>query len=310
MTKPKLVLVTGASGFIGRYVVHHFTRMSWTVVGIGKSSPENAPLSNLQAYHCLELPNNELNNLLEKYRPDLLIHCAGRASVNLSMTVPQEDFYANTVLTFEVLNSLRTCVPQCRFIFLSSAAVYGNPSSRPVREDEEPCPISPYGFHKWQSEKLALEFAKVYDLSTASIRIFSAYGAGLRRQVLWDICHKVIQENSLILRGTGTESRDFIHALDIAKAIEIVATTAPMYGEVYNLASGRETTIKHIANLAIDALGYDCVPQFDGSIPSGIPINWQADITKLQSLGFEPSVVLEKGVQAFANWCKAELYTI
>ncbi|MEA5503150.1 NAD-dependent epimerase/dehydratase family protein [Halotia wernerae UHCC 0503] len=310
MSQSKLVLVTGATGFIGRYIVRYFSNQGWSVVGLAKTSPENAPLSDLQAYHCLDLPSTELNNLLDKYHPDLFIHCAGRASVGLSITAPKEDFNANTALTFEVLNSLRTSAPNCRFIFLSSAAVYGNPNSIPIKEDKIPSPISPYGFHKWQSENLVLEFARVYGLLTASIRIFSAYGPGLRRQVIWDICHKNLTEKAVNLQGTGKESRDFIHAIDIAKAIEIVAGSAQMQGEVYNVGSGRETTIKELAILVIDTLKYDLQPQFNGNIRPGDPLNWQADISKIQTLGFEPSVPLEKGVKNFVNWCKAELHII
>lgn len=310
MSQSKLVLVTGATGFIGRYIVRYFSKQGWSVVGLAKTSPENAPIADLQAYHCLDLPSTELNNLLDKYHPDLFIHCAGRASVGLSITTPREDFNANTALTFEVLNSLRTSAPNCRFIFLSSAAVYGNPNSIPINEDKVLSPISPYGFHKWQSENLVLEFARVYGLLSASIRIFSAYGPGLRRQVIWDICQKALTEKAVNLQGTGTESRDFIHAIDIAKAIELVAESAQMQGEVYNLGSGRETTIKELAALVIDALEYDIQPQFNGNIRQGDPLNWQADISKIQTLGFEPSVPLEKGVKNFVNWCKAELHII
>ena len=310
MSQSKVVFVTGATGFIGRYVVRYFSSRGWSVVGLANTSPENAPLSDLKVYHSLKLPSTELKNLLDKYCPDLFIHCAGRSSVGLSMTTPGEDFNTNTALTFEVLNSLRISVPKCLFIFLSSAAVYGNPSSISMREDDFPIPISPYGFHKWQSENLVLEFARVYGLSTASLRIFSAYGSGLRRQVIWDICQKTLIENAVNLQGTGNESRDFIHAIDIVRAIEFVVDSAQMQGEVYNVGSGQETTIKHLATLVIDTLGSDIKPQFDGHVPQGNPLNWQADISKIQTLGFQPSVSLEQGIRSFANWCKAELHII
>jgi UDP-glucose 4-epimerase len=303
----KTVLITGVAGFIGRYVARHFFEQGWSVVGIDNSPPENAPLSNLTAYHRLQLPEPNLNNLLQEISPQVCIHCAGRASVGLSVTDPRADFHTNTVLTFELLNALRLYAPTCRFIFLSSAAIYGNPESLPVTENQSCIPLSPYGFHKLQCEQLCLEFAKIYSLPTASLRIFSAYGPGLRRQVLWDICRKAITESSLILQGTGKESRDFIHALDIARALSVVAEFAPMQGEVYNLANGREVYIDELAKLTIDALGLNCAFNFDGIVPVGNPLNWQADISKLQSLGFTPAVSLEKGIKTFATWCRAEL---
>ncbi len=306
-TQSKSILVTGVAGFIGRYVARHFSEQGWSVIGIDNSPPENAPLANLSAYHRLRLPDAALNSLLQEHSPQACIHCAGRASVGLSLTDPVADFYASTVLTFEMLNALRLHTPNCRFIFLSSAAVYGNPESLPVSEAQSPAPLSPYGFHKRQCEQLCLEFAKVYGLPTASLRIFSAYGPGLRRQVLWDICQKVITQNSLTLQGTGKESRDFIHALDIAKALSVVVNSAPMQGEAYNLGSGQEVAIAQLANMVLEALDADCSPEFDGVVPAGTPLNWRADVSKLQALGFTASVPLERGVKTFANWCRAEL---
>lgn len=303
----KTVLITGVAGFIGRYVARHFSEQGWSVIGIDNSPPENAPLANLAAYHRLQLPDAQLNKLLQESSPQVCIHCAGRASVGLSMTEPAADFHSNTVLTFELLNALRLHSSGCRFIFLSSAAVYGNPESMPISETQSPAPLSPYGFHKLQCEQLCLEFAKIYDLPTASLRIFSAYGPGLRRQVLWDICQKAIIKGSVVLQGSGQESRDFIHALDIARALMAIATSAPMQGEAYNLGAGQEVTIAELADMVLQALEYEGTPEFDGVVPVGIPLNWRADISKLESLGFTPSVPLEKGVKTFANWCRAEL---
>jgi len=303
----KTVLITGVAGFIGRYVARYFSQQGWSVVGIDNAPPENAPTANLNAYQRLQIPDAALSGFLQAHQPAVCIHCAGRASVGLSMTDPLADFCANTVLTFEILNALRLSAPSCRFIFLSSAAVYGNPESLPISETQSTDPLSPYGFHKLQGEQLCLEFAKVHSLPTASVRIFSAYGPGLRRQVVWDICQKAITQNAITLQGTGQESRDFVHALDIAKALMVIANVAPMQGEVYNLAVGQEVTIAELARLVLTALEYEDLPKFDGIVPVGNPLNWKADISKLSDLGFSPTVSLEQGIKTFANWCRAEL---
>jgi len=303
----KTVLITGVAGFIGRYVARYFSQQNWKVIGIDNSQPENAPLADLATYQRLQLPDLEFSNLLKTHNPNALIHCAGRASVNLSVSEPAADFYSNTLLTFQILDALRLNAPDCKFIFLSSAAVYGNPSQLPIAETHSTNPISPYGFHKLQSEQLCLEFAKIYHQPTASIRIFSAYGAGLRRQVMWDICQKAISQKSLTLQGTGNESRDFIHALDIAKALNVICDRAPMRGEVYNLGSGQEVKINELANMLLKAMDFDITPQFSGITAIGNPINWRSDISKLNSLGFEPSISINQGIKTFANWCMAEL---
>jgi UDP-glucose 4-epimerase len=307
MTIEKTVLITGATGFIGRYIARYFHQKKWKTIGVSNSPPENAPLSVLSHYYQLNLPHLNFLDLVKNESPNLCVHCAGRASVGISLEYPLEDFYANTNLTIEVLNTLRLYAPQCEFIFLSSAAVYGNPSSLPITETHDTLPISPYGFHKLQSEQICEEFSKIYGLKTASVRIFSAYGPGLRRQVVWDICSKALTNSSLELRGTGNESRDFIHPWDIAQAVEIIHNKSELNGDIYNLANGEEITIKELTNLIIQCLDISPLVKFDNVVNKGNPLNWKADISKIQSIGFSPVVEFRQGLTTFVRWCQAEL---
>lgn len=300
------VLITGIAGFLGRYVARHFAREGWRVVGVDEIPPENVQLPTV-AYHRLHLPSSELNELLRKETPSVCVHCAGRASVGLSMDDPAADFRGNALLSFELLDALRQHAPACRFLLLSSAAVYGDPATLPVAETHPLHPLSPYGYHKRAAELLCEEFSRIYGLPTASVRIFSAYGPGLRRQVVWDICEKVLTTGRLVLRGTGAESRDFIHAGDIARALHLLATKAPAQGEIYNLSNGDEVTIAELASLLLKALGSSAEAQFDGVATPGNPLRWQADIAKIRALGFAPTIPLEQGLRAVATWGAAEL---
>lgn len=299
-----MVLITGASGFLGGHVSRCFAECGWRVVGVDPASPREQ--ADFATYHSLVLPSPEFREVLRHYEPKLLIHCAGRASVPQSMSDPAGDFHSSVALTFELLNDIRVESPACGFLFLSSAAIYGNPVSLPVREDHPSAPLSPYGFHKLQCEQLCAEFAVVYGMRTASARIFSAYGEGLRRQVVWDICAKALGGGPLRLQGTGKESRDLIHAADVAKGLHAIANAAPMRGETYNLASGREVTIAQLAAMILSSLGVDKPVNFDGQVPPGTPLNWRADVGRIASLGFRPAISLEQGAGAVAAWCKAE----
>ncbi len=307
MTSLKTVLVTGVTGFIGRYVARQFAEAGWLVVGLGTRPAENAPLQSLSLYHQLTLPNDRLADIVQQTEPHVCIHCAARASVNLSVTEPELDFSASVDVTFNLVNALRLHAPKCRLIYLSSAAVYGNPQTLPIRESQTPQPISPYGFHRLMSEQICTEFFQVYGLPTSIVRIFSAYGPGLRRQVLWDMCHKALTQPSLKLQGTGTESRDFIHVRDIAKALYLLAEQSPCQGDVYNLASGVETTIKDLADLVLTHLERHISLEFDGIVRVGDPLNWKADMTKLSKIGFTSEVSLERGISIYAQWCRAEV---
>lgn len=303
----KKVLITGVAGFLGRQIARQFSKDGWSVIGVDDLPPENAQLGIPFTYQRMKLPSSALDVLLKAEQPDACIHAAGRASVPLSMEDPAADFRDNTVLTFEVLDALRRCAPRCRFIFLSSAAVYGNPKTLPVSESQHLAPLSPYGFHKRQCELIAQEFARIYAVPSLSVRIFSAYGPGLRRQVVWDICERLITTRALSLRGTGGESRDFIHAADVARALVLLAEKAPAEGEIYNLSTGRETTISELAAQLASVLEIPVTANFDGSVRLGDPLNWRADISKLTALGFTPSVTLEQGLKQVATWARAEL---
>jgi UDP-glucose 4-epimerase len=302
------VLVTGAAGFLGRYIVRQFLREGWEVVAVDDVPPENAPTGAGVRFERMSLPDARLAELLRQTTPRACVHCAGRASVPLSLTEPAADFQANTVLTFEMLDVLRRHAPACRFVLLSSAAVYGDPATLPVAESHAVQPISPYGYHKRQAEVLCEEFARVYGLPTVSARIFSAYGPGLRRQVVWDVCERLLTKGSLSLRGTGEETRDFIHAQDVARGLYLLATAgAAGKGETYNLASGREVSMRELAAIVAKALQSSAVPAFDGQATPGNPLKWCADLTKIRALGFAPEISFEQGVSGVAAWCVAEL---
>lgn len=303
----KTVLITGAAGFIGSNAAQHFAMDGWKAVGIDRCPKQNAPQKFLHNYYQMTLPSNAFASLLASIQPQVCIHCAGRASVNDSIEDPGSDFKAHVDLTVRVLDQLRLQAPGCKFIFLSSAAVYGNPKTLPITEDDEEKPLSPYGFHKLLGEKLCAEFSEIYGLSTAILRIFSAYGIGLRRQVIWDICRRVLSEDTLVLHGTGSESRDFINVLDIARAIFLLAERAPFRSEVYNLASGVETTIKELAELILNRCERQIPLVFDGINPVGNPLNWQADVSRITKLGFTPTISIESGVNAYLNWCGSEM---
>jgi UDP-glucose 4-epimerase len=306
----KTVLITGVAGFLGRYAARHFSQSGWKVIGLDILPQENAPMESLAHYKRMMLPGSGINEILGSFHPDVCIHCAGRAAVSLSVTDPTTDFQSGPLLVFDILNALRQQAPACRFVFLSSAAVYGNPTALPIREEQSPSPLSPYGYHKWQSELICQEFSQIYGLRTASVRIFSAYGPGLHRQVIWDICQKALVQKKLKLYGTGQETRDFIHALDIASALKLIATEAPMEGDVYNLASGRQVSISELAHKLLDALGLECDIAFDGKVPLGTPSNWQADISRIAELGFVQKINLDSGLKINAEWCRAELMPI
>jgi UDP-glucose 4-epimerase len=208
------------------------------------------------------------------------------------MSDPRADFEASVTVTADLLEQIRQHAPTCRTVCISSAAVYGDPDRLPITEDGPIQPISAYGFHRRMCEELCEEYAGLFELPVATARVFSAYGPGLRRQIVWDICRRALSDPAIELRGTGDESRDFIHGSDVGRALAVLIRRAPCRGEAYNVASGVE------------------VPppvQFSGVQNPGNPSNWRAAIAPVTELGFAPLTSLEQGIANYVDWCRAQL---
>ena len=303
MTK---ILITGATGFLGSNFSKYYIDKGYTVVGTGTKPEENISLKGLSEYKQLILPDDHLYDLIKKYKPDICIHCAGSSSVMQSVENPQRDFDINVPVTFHLLEGLRKYSPDCKTVIMSSAAVYGNPAYLPINEIHPVRPISPYGFHKMLCENICFEYSQLYDLKINIIRIFSAYGPGLQKQILWDIYNKGKNEDPLLLSGTGQETRDFVYIEDIINAVDVILKNPTGNFEIFNIASGEETSIQKLAELMLDELKFDIKIEFNGKSRKGDPTKWKTDISKLKSLGFKPNYSIEKGVQNYCQWVKSE----
>jgi dTDP-glucose 4,6-dehydratase/UDP-glucose 4-epimerase len=142
-------------------------------------------------------------------------------------------------------------------------------------------------------------------MKTVSLRIFSAYGTGLRKQLFWDLYQKMLKSKGTIeLFGTGKETRDFIYVEDITQAIDCIINNAGFDGGVINVASGIEVKIEEVAHTFVRHMNKDLAIKFMGNGKKGDPLNWRADIGKLQTLGFNARVDMNEGIKKLAEWLK------
>lgn len=298
------VLVTGCNGFLGRLLVSFYKQqLGQCCYGLGKASPENAPLFLLEKYSQVALPSPNVSTLIAELKPSLLIHAAGRSSVPLSVSNPNEDYQSGPPVVMQLLDSIRLHSPHTKFIFLSSAAVYGDPLVVPTGEDCTTKPISPYGYNKLQCELIVTEYAHLYGIRAASVRIFSAYGPGLKKQFFWDFCNKAVSgPRHIELYGSGNETRDYIYGKDICRAIDCIERSAPLSGEQINVCSGESVSISCLSRRLAFNLNVDVDITFSGSGLKGSPSFWQGQNTLLQSMGYVPSVGLEEGLVRYAKW--------
>lgn len=151
----KRIIITGANGFIGRALVSHFVASGFDVYGWDLNNSINMSCNVVKIDMC---SYNDVLDLLKKEKPDMIIHCAGSADVNKSVLNPNSDFLGNLLPTHNLLFASKEVCPSSRIVFLSSAAVYGNPKRYPINEENELNPISPYALHKMLCEEMALFF--------------------------------------------------------------------------------------------------------------------------------------------------------
>ena len=301
------VLVTGAGGFLGSHFCSYFGSHGYEVAAVGRFSARSVDTElypNLWQLCGMTLPDHNLVAVFRDFRPTLVIHAAGTASVADSVQAPYSDFQRTVDVCAFTLELTRQYASQAHFVLLSSASVYGNPHSLPIDEEAQCKPLSPYGYHKWLCELLANEYSSLQGVKVSVLRIFSAYGERMKRQVMFDLCKKFLdpEQPEVRVQGTGSETRDFIHALDVARIIELLAAKDAC--GTFNVASGSQTTVKELVELLSSCLGYRKKVSYDGQVRPGDPMHWHANIEKIRDLGFVPEVILPAGVAAFCNWFK------
>lgn len=289
-------LVFGSGGFIGRHVVSCFAGRDARVVCADIADTGQANFVRIEG------EGSNLQSLIRDAAPEVIVNCAGAASVQDSMKDPARDFRLNVAFVSSLLDSVRQAAPGARVVTLSSAAVYGEPASAPIRESAPTRPVSPYGWHKAAAEALCREYAMIFGVRCLSLRIFSAYGPGLRKQLFWDFYNKGRNSDVIAMFGTGKETRDFIHAADIADAIAAAVDGASFDGGALNVACGRSVSISEAVGLLAKALGWSKTVRFSGEVRMGDPVAWRADISALRELGFEPRYDLERGLREVAAW--------
>lgn len=302
------VVITGAGGFLGSHIAHYFGEKGYSIAAVGRFNATAAftgSYPNLSKFCGMTLPDTRFADVIREFQPELLVHCAGTSSVANSVHDPYGDFQRTVEVCAFALESVRRYAPACRFILLSSASVYGNPEKLPIDEESPLRPVSPYGYHKMLCETLVEEYASLHGLKTVILRIFSAYGERLQQQVVHDICGKFSDPDvsSVELFGTGRESRDFIYAFDIARAIHCI-NEADGSG-IFNLASGVQTTIAELTGIIEGLFGNGKPVRFNGETRHGDPLNWQAAMGKIEALGFSRSVELHEGLARYVAWFKS-----
>jgi UDP-glucose 4-epimerase len=298
------ILITGGAGFIGSHVTelliasgHRITVLDDLSSGSRANLPEH-PRVTLITKNLLAISDDEWPREI-----DTIVHLAALPSVADSWTKFRQAHEINLTGTVHALEAARRHgIP--RFIFASSAAVYGNSAAVPLRENVPTEPLSPYGLHKLAGEQYGRMIAKESDMIFIALRIFNAYGprqpaSSPYSGVITRFVHAMRSGKSITIRGDGSQTRDFVYVKDVAKAFAaaLQVATPPSNGLTCNVGSGTATSILELARTLQQIKPDWKTPVEFAELLPGEVLASCADITKAANeLSFSPRWTLEEGL--------------
>ena len=291
----KRALVTGGCGFIGSYVVQELLKNGYEVIVI--DNLVSGKRSNIDAtVPVVEVDIRNYQDLLPHINEDdIIFHLAALTSVPGSIENPLPYHETNIKGTYNVFEAARE-KKASGVIFSSSAAVYGNQEGV-VDETVTPCPNTPYGLQKLMGEALGNMYGNLFSLPVISLRYFNVYGAGNHEEgsyapVTARFLKARREGRPLSIVDDGTQTRDFVHVTDIARAnVLAISLLEKKRSETINVCSGVSTSIISIA----DTIGGE--KEF---LPPRQEIKHSSGNNKkaLELLGFSASISLEEGLSA------------
>jgi UDP-glucose 4-epimerase len=263
------VIVTGVAGYIGGQIALQLKGAGHTVVGIDSRPLQKYQTGAVDNFVLADFDSNESYKKLLDVRPEAIIHCAGTSLVGPSITKPSDYYNNNVAKTLQLVNFITQAMPKTRFIFSSSAAVYGEPIMTPCHEVDPREPVSPYGESKLMVEMMLESYHKAYNLDYVAFRYFNACGADTRARhgqepgathIIARVLESLRDSTPFTLYGDdystpdGTCVRDYVHVQDIADA-HVSALYNNLEPGVYNLGTNKGTSNQEIIQAAMRITG-------------------------------------------------------
>ena len=293
-------VVTGGAGFIGSHLVERLLADGHEVVvlddfstGRAGNLESSAEDPRLRVHEVDVVDESKVGPLVQG--ADWLFHLAALADIVPSIQRPIDYHRSNVDGTVSVLEAARAAGVS-RFVYAASSSCYGIPDLYPTPEDAELRPEYPYALTKAVGEQYVLHWAKVYGLPALSLRFFNVYGPRARTSGTYGAVFGVFLAQKLAGRpftvvGDGEQTRDFTFVTDVVDAC-VTAARSDRSGGVYNVGSGRATSVNRLVELLGDEGGVVNVPRRPGE-----PDCTLADITRIRAdLAWEPQVTVDEGV--------------
>ncbi|MEM2021582.1 MAG: SDR family NAD(P)-dependent oxidoreductase [Zestosphaera sp.] len=292
------VLVTGGAGFIGHNIALHLIREGYDVVVVDNVERSSEHVLKKLSEHGVPVVRADVRSFSRYGSFEVVVHAAAYVSVEESVREPLKYIENNVLGTARV--GYECAMRTLKLIYLSSAAVYGEPVRIPVDEEHPTHPLSPYGLSKLQGEEVLKNFARVYGLKFVVLRLFNVYGPWQNPAyagVITNFIERVLRDEPPIIYGDGEQTRDFIYVKDVARVVKFFVKNNVFNNETYNIGSGTPTSIRELAGTIIKLFNKNLSPIYTsprlGDIRHSI-----ADISKIKKLtNFQPTP-LEEGLRS------------
>lgn len=295
------VLITGGAGFIGAALANRLVAEGHHVRVLDDlSAGDPARLDRRVVFtrgDVRDVP--KLWTLLQGI--SCVYHLAARVSVPESVLYPREYNDVNVGGTVALMQAARDAGVG-RVVFASSGAVYGDQTTQPVSETAWPHPRSPYAVSKLASELYVNTLGELYGIETVSLRIFNAYGAGqfvpaAHAPVIPFFLKQALSGGSVIVFGTGQQTRDFVYIDDVVDALVAASEATGVNRQVINVGSGQETSVRVLVDLIADAIGRE-VHSLHSQADTGGASRLVADLARARALlGYAPKVDVRAGLR-------------
>ncbi len=283
-----MLLITGSSGQLGSYLM--------------ESIPESIGLDIKDSQYTKIIWDirKDIDSALRDYEIDTIIHAAAQVSVTRSVEDPRMDAVSNIIGTMNLLEYARKHDVE-HFIYISSAAVYGEPKYLPIDETHPTEPESPYGLSKLTGERYAILYNNLYGLRVASVRPFNIFSPRQNPDSPYSGVISIFVERAkkgrpLVIYGDGKQTRDFVNIEDVVQLIKLLQKNK--LSGIYNCGTGHETSINELAKIIKSISGKDLeivhLPPREGDIKRSY-----ASIEKARSIGYKPTTNLKRDIERY-----------
>jgi UDP-glucose 4-epimerase len=306
----KRVLVTGATGFIGTHLTHRLKELTNRLTA---TNFDDSPSGLEQGFEWKNLDITDANavqEIIKEVRPQIVFHLGAILGSERTYEFAEQCLITNVIGTHNLLRALGTHNPELeRIILMGSSEEYGNGKDIPFTEDQPPQPVSPYSASKAAATQFALLYQELFQLPVVILRPFIVFGPGQSHKMMIPELIKYGIEGKDFPMTKGEQTRDFLYIDDLIDGLLLAAASPNAAGEIINICSGVERSIREAAEL-IHRLLNAKMKLLIGAFPYRKNEVWRlygSNEKAKQLLGWRPKISFEDGIIKTISWYSTQL---